>query len=77
MKNGEISVKDIKLVGSTYKNGYKFESYAIAYLSNNTTLYIGHKDSNGFKDSIAFLEKLGYNVEYIKTRVEEWVKTGK
>ena len=72
-----MTVRSIRMVGESYRNGTRMPGWGIAMLSDGTVLCVPDRESQGFDAIVAYAERLGHDTTYIKSRLAEWVRTGK
>jgi len=71
-----MTVRSIRMVGESYRNGTRMPGWGNAMLSDGTVLYVPEHESQGFDAIVAYAERHGHDTKYIKSRLAEWVRTG-
>jgi hypothetical protein len=70
-------VVELQMIGGAYHNGRYYPGWGNIRLDNGKRLYVGEKESNGWKALLDYADQQGYDIEEMRAKVENWVKTGR
>jgi len=62
-------------VGCAYQHGYRVSGWGVIRLDNGQTVTVP-EEQNGFDAMLKHAESLGHRVNWIRKRLDTWVKTG-
>ena len=64
------------MIGSAIQRGFRMPGWGIATLDNGKDVYVSEEDSRGFNAILDYCDRLGYETQDMRNRLEHWVKTG-
>lgn len=70
-----LTLERFRCVGAHYRNGQRFSAFAIATLSNGSTVYIPEPEA--YPDGVVQrCESIGVDCTEMRRKLDQWVQTG-
>jgi hypothetical protein len=66
----------IKVVGESYRNGFRENGYCVAWLSDGGSCFVPGSEFAGLGEALDYIVKEGYDVEEVRAGLDRWVKEG-